>query len=118
MSGFYCSFLDFTWLLTVRFWTPPGATSTAVGCGVFGGVAALCSPVAGLTWAVMTVVRWFPRKCSSSWVRGETIRQCKPLAIAALCSIVTITPWMVRNRLVMGKWTPIKSNGDYEIWQA
>ena len=110
--------VDFTWLLTVRFWTPPRVTFAAVGCGVFGGVAALCSPVAGLTWAVMTAVRWFPRNCSSAWTRGEAIRRCKPLAIAALCSIVTITPWMVRNRLVMGKWIPIKSNGIYEIWQA
>lgn len=110
--------LDFIWLLTVRLWTPPTAASTAVGWGIFGGVAALCSPVAGATWAVMTVVRWFPRKRVSMWLRRETIRQCQPLAIATLCSILTVTPWMVRNRVTLGKWIPIKSNGVYEIWQA
>lgn len=110
--------LDVIWLLTVRLWTPPTTNSAAAGWGIFGGVAALCSPVAGTTWAVITLVRWFPRKHDSVWVRRETIWQCKPLAIATLCAIVTIAPWMFRNRVTLGKWILIKSNGVYEIWQA
>ena len=40
------------------------------------------------------------------------------LAIAAICSVITIMPWTIRNYLAFGKWIPIKSNCAYEIWQS
>lgn len=110
--------LNLMWLWAVRMWTPPTVTSAAVTWGTFGGVAALCNPVAGTTWAVMTVMRWFPRTCRVARVHQEAMRHRRMLAIAALCSAATITPWMIRDRVTLGKWIPIKSNGVYELWQA
>ncbi|MCA9193086.1 MAG: hypothetical protein KDB03_15030 [Planctomycetales bacterium] len=37
-----------------------------------------------------------------------------PLLIWAL----TIAPWTIRNRVQLGRWIPIKSNGMYELWQS
>lgn len=38
--------------------------------------------------------------------------------LAAAVSMAMITPWTIRNRLALGKWIPIKSNGMYELWQS
>lgn len=86
--------------------------------GVLGGMVALCSPILGTTWAVVTVWRWLPPPDKSSWKPGRVFPQCRLVAIAALCSIVTVAPWVVRNRLVLGKWIPIKSNFVYEVWKS
>ena len=39
-------------------------------------------------------------------------------AYVAFAAILTVTPWTVRNRAVLGKWIPIKSNSSFEIWQS
>lgn len=112
--------LDLLWMGSVRLWTVPQGVVPVVLWGAFGGCAALCSPVVGGVWAAVTFLRWFPR-----WGRnrvenaeGQASRSCKPLVIAALCSILVITPWIVRCRVVMGQWIPIKSNGAFELWQS
>ncbi len=33
-------------------------------------------------------------------------------------SILVVTPWTIRNRIVFGSWVPIKSNSMYELWQS
>ncbi|MFO1065855.1 MAG: hypothetical protein U0892_18485 [Pirellulales bacterium] len=87
--------------------------------GLFGGFAALCGPVIGAAWAVFTCIRLFPRGVSAKSSEQASSRSTwKPLLIAAAVSIVVVTPWMIRNRVVMGKWMPIKSNGMYELWQS
>ena len=110
--------VDLTWLGIVRLWAPPNRISAAVVWGWFGGLTALCSPIAGATWAVMTALRWRPSGNGRWPLSGQWLRVCKPLAIAAFCSIAVISPWILRNRLVLGAWIPIKSNCAYEIWQA
>lgn len=87
--------------------------------GVFGGLCALSSPVVGFTWAALTTLEWFPWRI----LRGSTHRRVGlyrmlPLVTAAIMSIITVSPWMIRNRVVMGAWIPVKSNAMYEIWQS
>lgn len=111
--------LNLLWVGMLRFRNPPPDLKQQVVWGAFGGACALCGPVAGFTWAATTTVGWLFQVdsdicgCHSGWYRGA-----RPLAVAAVASIVIISPWMLRNRVVMGKWFPVKSNAAYEIWQS
>ena len=78
----------------------------AAGWGIFGGLCAMVNPIVGMTWALLTLVLA---------VRCWTFRR---LTIAALCSIVVVTPWTVRNYLLLGRWLAIKSNAMYEFYQS
>jgi hypothetical protein len=89
--------LDGMWLGILRLWSPPGSAAVAAGWGVFGGFAALCSPVAGLTWAASTVGRWLPIRQPLGDVRVRATSGIRMLAIAAICSVLTIMPWTIRN---------------------
>lgn len=101
--------------------------------GLFGGGAALCSPIVGLTWACLTVQRWLlvgwlfrrgnaaegdstgdPAERSSRHMRANVTW----VALAAVISIAVVVPWTIRNRVVMGRWMPVKSNAIYELWQS
>lgn len=75
-----------------------------IRCGIFGGFAALLSPVIAAVWAIWTAIQWRHSRRS--------------VAIAALVSILVITPWTIRNRMVLGRWVPIKSAGKFEFWQS
>jgi hypothetical protein len=78
---------------------------TAAFWGVGGGIIALSSPVAGFTWAVGTTICLLKRSPTK-------------LALAALVSMVIVTPWAVRNHHVLGKLIPIKSNVYFELDQS
>lgn len=81
--------------------------SRPVVWGLFGGFCALCSPVVGGVWAVLTSIKLLPHKTN-----------LVPFAIAAVMSILVVAPWTIRNRMLLGAWVPIKSNGLYELWQS
>jgi hypothetical protein len=72
--------------------------------GLFGGLAALSSPILGLCWVVL------------SWVQSWGQRKRFFLAFAAM--LLAISPWVVRNYLVFGKLIPVKSNLAYELYQS
>jgi DNA-directed RNA polymerase subunit RPC12/RpoP len=74
--------------------------------GVFGGLCALVNPIIALCWAIGSL---------ATMVRE---RAWKRLVIAALVSMLTISPWIVRNYLVFGRLIPVKSNLAYELWQS
>lgn len=74
--------------------------------GGVGGVALLCSPVVGLVWGVITIAQ------------SRSTKQRRSMLLAVIFCVVIATPWCVRNRVVLGKWIPIKSNGVYEVWQS
>ncbi|MCU0712918.1 MAG: hypothetical protein MUC43_12725 [Pirellula sp.] len=92
--------------------------------GFFGGFVALASPIAGFAWAASTAVQWFFQKGAESPVRSfqsfvSRLRVIsRPLMLAAIGSILVVTPWTIRNRIALGKWIPIKSNAMYEVWQS
>lgn len=97
----------------------PGRLGTQCIWGAFGGLSALCGPVAGFVWASTTTACWLPRPVLKNIRRPiNFLRDSSALAVAALVSIAVIMPWTIRNRVVLGKWIPIKSNAVYEIWQS
>jgi hypothetical protein len=85
-------------------WRQPISWFSTSVSGLSGGVLALASPVLGAVWAVLTLFR----------LRFER----RHLALAAAISLAVVTPWLVRCRIVMDRWIPIKSNSAYELWQA
>lgn len=96
----------------VKLWNAPISPWTAAVWGVVGGLFALTSPVTGFVWAIITTIRWLPK-------RSQLFsRSLKPLAVAAVVSILTISPWVLRNYYHFGRFIPIKSNLVYEIWQS
>ena len=74
--------------------------------GVAGGVTALTGPVLGLVWGALTVLRWHTRAAWRQWLATGLI--------AVLC----VSPWIVRNALVFGRFIPLKSNLFYELYQS
>ena len=97
----------------------PSSIGTQCLWGIFGGLCALCGPVVGFVWASTTTVFWLPRPVVERIRHPITfLRDLRPLIVTALVSIAVIMPWLIRNRVVFGKWIPIKSNAVYEIWQS
>jgi len=115
--------INLTWLGLNQFAWPPGRAWAASAWGFFGGLAALCGPVTGFAWAGATTASWLscpgkPQASEPMAVRPTMRRRILSVLLAAAAAIVVVTPWMVRNRIVLGKWIPIKSNAVYEIWQS
>ncbi len=87
--------------------------------GVLGGLSALCNPTLGAVWAVLTLHRMGSEIRTAAADRAMPWkRTLVPFVMATLVSMVVVSPWVVRNRLVLGKWIPVKSNATYEVWQS
>lgn len=95
-------------LIAGMVWLRPFESSRrrAFGWGVAGGLMALVSPIVGLSWAVLAVAGGSPR--------GRRTR----LVIAAAASMLTVSPWVIRNYLVFDRFLPVKSNLAYELYQS
>lgn len=46
------------------------------------------------------------------------MKRIRAVALVAVISSSLVLPWTVRNRVMMGSWMPIKSNGMFELWQS
>jgi len=79
-------------------------TFKEIGLGVFGGMAALASPVLGFVWSVLTVI--------------ENRTRAKSIFLMGGVSLAVVAPWVVVNSIRIGMFCPIKSNAAYELWQA
>jgi hypothetical protein len=79
---------------------------TAVGWGLFGGLCVLVNPIVGFTWGLLSLLF------------GIHQRSVSRLALAALVAGLALTPWIVRNYLVFGRFVPAKSNLAYELYQS
>lgn len=114
--------LNITYLGTIRWWRTPPSLTVAAGWGIWGGFCALCGPICGLVWAASTAISWRPqrlRHAPGGFSRVQAwLSPARPLLAAALVSMLIVAPWIIRTRMALGKWTPIKSNGVYEIWQS
>lgn len=97
------------WIGLRNTWYGTEKIGMAIRWGIFGGISALSNPTLGGLWAGVTLIRW---------AKSPQIFRSAPLAIAAICSILTVTPWMIRNTIALGEWIPIKSNFYYELWQS
>ncbi len=77
-----------------------------VGWGLFGGLCAQVSPVAGFSWGMLSVLV------------GLRQRAWSGLALALLAAGLTLAPWTIRNYLVLGRLVPMKSNLAFEAYQS
>src|SRR5262249_10105881 len=85
---------------------PLGRWAAALGWGVLGGVCILVTPIMALVWAGLSLSAAF--QCRA-WSR---------LAVGARVAGLVLTPWTVRNYLVLGRLIPVKSNMAYELYQS
>ena len=93
-------------VIGLSYWvSSPLSTRKIIAWGTIGGLSALAGPIAGFTWAVSTTIRW-------------GINQWKSILLAALTSIVIVAPWITYQSLRLGKFTPIKSNAFFELYQS
>lgn len=99
----FCVDLIFLGLWHYR--VPPRGVSGEILWGVVGGLCALAGPVVGLTWAASTTVLW-----------GQ--KHWKAVAISGVTSIVIVAPWVGYQSVRLGKFTPIKSNAAFELYQG
>jgi hypothetical protein len=76
------------------------------GWGLFGGVCAQVSPVAGFSWGMLSLLV------------GIRQRAWSGLACALLAAGLTLVPWTLRNHLVLGRLVPLKSNLAFEAYQS
>jgi hypothetical protein len=90
----------FCWFRPLESW------QRALGWGFVGGLCALTSPVGGFDWAMLSLAKGFRQR---AW---------KPLTATLLSAALTVTPWTIRNYLVLGRWIPVKSNLAYELYQS
>ncbi len=109
--------VDLLWLGLVSRWQQP---RRLIYWGSLGGVAALCSPILGAAWAGLTCWRWLScnRKQLDSNRQQRWQKRWTAVAVVAGLSILPVLPWTIRNRMVLGSWMPIKSNGMFELWQS
>lgn len=95
----------------------PRKLTSRLTWGIFGGLVALCSPVLGFLWAVMVtwehlLAPWLESRRKP--VRSDMIRWL----LVASVSVAVVSPWLVRTRIAVGGWYPIKSNSSFEFWQS
>ncbi|HSI07433.1 MAG: hypothetical protein ACAH89_02695 [Rariglobus sp.] len=83
---------------------------------VAAGLAALSSPILLAVLAVMCGLRAFYLvRRRRQWLWAKAV---KPVLPALLVATVVAGGWMIRTRVAVGVWAPIKTNGTFELWQA
>lgn len=106
------------WFGFIRAWDGTISVRVAILWGMFGGFSALCSPIFGTAWAILTSLRWLPPIFDWRWGCHSGRMRWICLTIAATSAAVVVTPWTIRNRIVLDRWVPIKSNAMFELWQS
>ncbi|MFN8626603.1 MAG: glycosyltransferase family 39 protein [Candidatus Binatia bacterium] len=84
-----------------------GMAATAAG-GVALGLAALVRPVVLLLPVALPL--WY--RCAGLRWRGVLARTL----VTGCCTLLTVSPWLMRNHALTGKWTTIATNAGYVFW--
>lgn len=103
-----------TLLFTCLFWyalrlSEPASIKLWLGFGAVWGIALLVNPAllpllpASLAWCGIQIHR-----AGGKWL--------KPALLALAACVLVISPWLVRNRMVFGQWTFLRSNFGVEFW--
>lgn len=106
------------WYGFTRLWDGTVSVRAAILWGMFGGFVVLCSPIFGAAWAIQTTLRWLPSIREWRWSSQSIRKRWMCLVIASVSAIAVVTPWTLRNRMVLNRWVPIKSNAMFELWQS
>ncbi len=93
------------------------AWSNALVCGFVLGLSVLCRPVLWVFAALMGV--WWlgnaVRSRARSEERGLTGTRTRFFGVAAVAVAVTVSPWLVRNRIVLGRAILTTTHGGYTL---
>jgi hypothetical protein len=74
--------------------------------GVVGGLIALTTPAVGFVWGLFAL--------ADGWRRGQR----STFAVSMLAAGLTVSPWVIRNYQVFGRFIPVKSNLAFELYQS
>lgn len=99
--------VNLLYLSTLRILARQQRVRESVRWGALGGICTLCNPVLGFLWGGLSIsiAKW--RRIRGSWL------------VLSLCMMVSmVAPWVIRTRVAVGIWAPVKSNAPYEFWQA
>jgi len=86
-----------------------GMAATAAG-GLVLGLAALVRPVVLLLPLALPL--WY-RRLGLRW-RGVLARTL----VMGLCTLLAVSPWLIRNHALTGNWTTIATNAGYVFWSG
>jgi 4-amino-4-deoxy-L-arabinose transferase-like glycosyltransferase len=75
--------------------------------GVLWGIAALTNTALVSVMPVLLLAPYFTMPLHAS---------IKPIAVIILISMLVVCPWILRNRLVLGRLVPVRSNFGEELW--
>jgi hypothetical protein len=93
-------------------WLSGGGSLAAARLGVISALTGLVNPIPCPFLAYPIVMYAWARRAQST---RSTLRE---VGSALAAAFVLITPWMVRNRLAIGTWTPLRSNFGVELRQG
>jgi 4-amino-4-deoxy-L-arabinose transferase-like glycosyltransferase len=94
-------------IISVAYDLPQAATRRWLLFGLIGGAAVLTNPA--LLTLLPIAALWAVRKAD---VRAIAFRRA---LLAGLVCVAVLSPWLVRNRVVMGKWVFIRDNFAFEF---
>ena len=103
LAIFMFSLVTYTFFLT-----PPMASfRRAMLAGLLLGLASLTNPVLFVFLPIATLWVFFKRSQKVSWT-----------FLFVIVTLITIFPWSLRNKLVIGDWALVSSNLPFEIWMG
>src|SRR5262249_22239792 len=97
--------------IDIALFVDPSRTRSWVGLGVVWGIIALANP------AFLSLLPFF-------WIfvahrgGGGIPAHRRGLAVAAAVTFLFVFPWMLRNHLVLGVWSPVRDNFGYEFFKG
>jgi hypothetical protein len=100
------SLVGILFYLADRLWTSSFGPRSVICWGLVGGVAMLSAPVFGPVWLALTVLL------------ALRSRRARPFVVSCVIATATMTPWIVRNAIVFGRFIPVKSNLFFEVYQS
>jgi hypothetical protein len=115
--------LDFPWyfpwqelavavmvLLGLRWIDRPGL-KTAVPLGISAGILALINVTPVPVFAVLLLLPLFQHRTARQRIFGAA-------AVSVVLSVLVISPWIVRNALVLHAFVPMRGNGGFSLWEG
>lgn len=115
--------LDFPWyfpwqelavavmvLLGMR-WIDRPALKTAAPLGISAGILALINVTPVPVFAVILLLPLFQNRVARKRIAGA-------VAVSVALSLLVISPWIVRNALVLHAFLPMRGNGGFSLWEG
>jgi len=112
----------FAWviLLALKLRDTPAATKLWLAFGTLWGLIALSnsSLLAFLPFCALWII-WPAKNPGAPGLASETwVSNLRNLTLAALCTLATVSPWIIRNQLAFHAFVPLRSNFGAELYES